>query len=141
MTARSPAPEELSIGTVARIARRRTSALRYYEAEGLLRPVRRAGGRRVYDSSVFDSLALIELAKDAGFTMLEIKALLNGFDRATPASQRWQTLARHKLREVEQRIERAGQMRELLQRLLRCQCETLGQCVKGRRAAMLGDQR
>lgn len=139
MTARgAAATEELTIGAVARIARRKTSALRYYEDEGLLHPVRRVGGRRLYDGAVFDAIALIDLAQDAGFTMREIRTLLNGFDGATPASLRWQALARQKLSEIEERIARAEQMRDLLERLLRCRCETLGQCVRGRRAAMLG---
>ena len=127
----------LRIGEVARIARLNPSAIRYYEGEGLLRPARRVGGRRVYDRSVFESLALIALAQDAGFTMSEMKELLNGFARATPASQRWRALARRKLDEIAARIERAEQMRELLQRLMRCQCETLGQCVRRRTAIML----
>ncbi len=127
----------LPIGEVARIARINTSAIRYYEDAGLLHPPRRVSGRRMYDRSVFESLALIQLAHDAGFTMREIKTLLNGFDRATPASARWQALAKRKLEEIEERIARAEEMRELLARLLRCQCETLGQCVRRRTAAML----
>lgn len=129
----------LSIGEVARIAHVNASAIRYYEDEGLLRPIRRVGGRRIYDRTVFESLALIDLAQDAGFTMSEIKALLNGFDRATPASARWQALARRKLDEIAERIARAEQMRDLLERLLHCQCETLGQCVRRRTAAMLDE--
>lgn len=127
----------LRIGEVARIARLNTSAIRYYEDEGLLRPARRVGGRRVYDRSVFESLALIALAQDAGFTMHEIKELLHGFTHVTPASHRWQAMARRKLDEIAARIERAEQMRGLLQRLMRCQCETLGQCVRRRTAIML----
>jgi MerR family redox-sensitive transcriptional activator SoxR len=124
--------EQLFIGDVARRAGVQASALRFYERAGIIRPPRRAGGRRVYDASVFESLALIQLARDAGFTIRETKWLLDGFDRHTPASARWQSLARPKLLEVRARIERLERMRDLLERLLRCRCEALGDCVRKR---------
>jgi MerR family redox-sensitive transcriptional activator SoxR len=130
------APHELSIGEVAARAGLNTSALRYYERVGLLRAPRRFGGRRVYDEDVFESLALIQLAQDAGFTVAETRVLMHGFDRATPPSQRWRSLAETKLEEIAIRIARAERMRELLQRLMRCQCQNLGDCVRSRRAAM-----
>jgi len=127
----------LTIGEVAERADRAPSAIRYYERAGLLRPPRRESGRRIYDEDVFETLALIDLAQDAGFTVAETRALMHGFDRATPASQRWRTLAEQKLDEIVRHIERAEQMRALLQRLTRCQCHTLGECVRSRKAAML----
>ena len=129
--------EQLHIGEVARRAAVRASAIRYYERSGLIHPPRRAAGQRVYDASVFEALALIQLAQDAGFTIRETRMLLNGFDRATPASARWQSLARRKLGEVEDRIARAERMRDVLERLLRCRCETLGECVRKRAGALV----
>ena len=67
---------ELGIGEVARRAGIATSALRYYESEGLIPLAERRGGRRVYDASILLRLTLIELAKNAGFTIAEIKRLL-----------------------------------------------------------------
>lgn len=131
-----PPTQGLSIGEVAERAGINTSALRYYERVGLLRSPRRAAGRRVYDEDVFESLALIDLAQDAGFTVSETRILMHGFDRTTPPSQRWRSLAQQKLDEIATRIARAERMRELLQRLMRCQCETLGECTRARRAAM-----
>jgi MerR family redox-sensitive transcriptional activator SoxR len=126
----------LMIGDVASRSGLATSAVRYYERAGLIRAPRRMSGRRVYDDSVFDMLALIELAKDAGFTITETRALLHGFERATPPPQRWRKLATEKLEEIRLRIERAERMREVLQRLLRCRCETLEQCAQSRKRAM-----
>jgi MerR family redox-sensitive transcriptional activator SoxR len=123
----------MTIGDVARRAGVRASALRYYESVGLLAAARRAGGRRVYDESVLDTLRLIQLAKDAGFSVAEIRRLLHGFDRATPASARWQAMASRKLEDVTARIARAQAMQGVLQLLLTCQCVQLADCVNADR--------
>jgi MerR family redox-sensitive transcriptional activator SoxR len=125
-----------AIGEVAARASIAASAVRYYERAGLLRAPKRVSGRRTYDATVFETLALIELAQNAGFTVAEIRVLLHGFEGSTPASQRWRSLARSKLEEITQRIERAHRMHEVLERLLRCQCDSLGQCVRSRKAVM-----
>jgi MerR family redox-sensitive transcriptional activator SoxR len=125
---------KLTIGDLARQAGVRTSALRYYESVGLLAAPTRVNGRRVYDASAADVLRLIQLAKSAGFSMAEIRRLLNGFDRATPASARWQAMATRKLEDVNALIDRAEHMRDLLQKLLTCQCVQLAECVRPRRA-------
>jgi MerR family transcriptional regulator, redox-sensitive transcriptional activator SoxR len=62
---------------------------------------------------------------------------VSGFEKSTPASARWQTMARRKLVDVTERIERAQRMKEVLERLLRCRCETLGQCVRARTEALI----
>ena len=127
----------MSIGTVARRCGVEVSALRYYESVGLIPPPKRAGGKRVYDGSVFDAIALVQLAQDAGFTLAEIRALVAGFDSATPASERWQVMAREKLVEIGARIERLQRMQDVLTRLLRCRCRTLDECVSSRREALM----
>lgn len=125
-----------AIGEVAARAGVAASAVRYYERAGLLRAPKRVSGRRAYDETVFETLALIELAQGAGFTVAETKVLLHGFEGTTPASERWRSLARTKFEEITRRIEQAQRMRDVLKRLLRCQCESLGQCVRSRKGAM-----
>ena len=131
-----PNEARLPIGTVAKRAGLRVSALRYYEQAGLIAPAQRAGGRRVYDDSVFSAIALVQLAQEAGFTVAETRMLISGFERGTPASARWQAMARRKLADVARRIEHAERMKRLLERLLQCRCETLDQCVQSRSEAL-----
>lgn len=69
----------LSIGEVAARAGVRTSALRYYESIGLLPAPRRINGRRAYEATILQQLAILQLAQKAGFTMNEIDELLHGF--------------------------------------------------------------
>lgn len=122
--------EDLEIGEVARRAGIRASAIRYYEVVGLLPAPRRVSGRRRYDAGVAGRLAVIQLAQAAGFTVAEIRELFVGFPPGTPASERWQRLARAKLAEVEAVIAHAAAMKRLLEEgLLRCQCLTLEECA------------
>jgi MerR family transcriptional regulator, redox-sensitive transcriptional activator SoxR len=116
------------IGEVAKRAGLRASAIRYYERIGLLPKAERVSGRRRYDESVLNRLAVIELAQQAGFTLGETQVLLNGFSADTAPSARWQRLARKKIPEVEELIARAQGMKRLLEEGLDCECLTLEQC-------------
>jgi len=123
--------EELTISQVARRAGIRPSAIRYYESSGVLPTPRRASGRRRYDTSVLQRLAVIQLAQEAGITIAEIKRLFYDFEAGLPASARWQALAKHKLAEVDALIARAQRMKRLLEEcLLRCQCLSLDECAR-----------
>jgi len=84
---------DFSVGDVARQAGLQPSALRYYESIGLLPAPKRMNGRRRYDESIFQYLAVLQLAKKAGFTMSEIQTLFHGFTPDTPPAARWRTLA------------------------------------------------
>ena len=124
--------ESMSIGEVARNTGVRPSALRYYESVGLLPLPERANGRRRYDGEllreVLDRLAVVRVAQQAGFTISEIRTLLDGFSEDTPPSERWRILAQDKLPEVEALVERALSMKDLLERGLRCECLRLEEC-------------
>ena len=124
--------ESMSIGEVARRAGVRPSALRYYERVGVLQAPERENGRRRYDGEVLrevlDRLAVVRVAQLAGFTISEIRTLLDGFCEDTPPSERWRLLAEEKLPEVEALVERALGMKRLLERGLRCECLRLEEC-------------
>ena len=120
----------LKIGRVAQIAKVRPSAIRFYEEQGLLpRPMRRSG-RRIYDRDILLRLTIIALAKDAGFTIREIRHLLTGYAGATTAGKRWSELAERKLEEVEARIIAAQRVRKVLNDVSRCSCHSLDDCAR-----------
>lgn len=119
----------LTISEVGKRAGVRPSAIRYYESVGVLPAPARVSGRRRYDENVVQWLAVIHLAQEAGFTVAEIRRLFTEFEADTPAAERWQALATHKLAEVEELIGRAQQMKRILKEgLLRCRCLTLEEC-------------
>ena len=119
----------LTIGEVARRAGVRTSALRYYEEVGVLPPAERSGGQRRYDEAILARLAVVRLAQEVGFTVAEIRSLVDGFDGAGVTSARWQELASRKLSEIEALIRRAEQMKQVLEESLHCGCLTLDACT------------
>jgi MerR family redox-sensitive transcriptional activator SoxR len=68
--------EQLTIGEVANLAGVQTSTLRYYEDIGILPAPQRVNGQRRYSREVLVVLAVIQLAKDANFSLTEIRDLL-----------------------------------------------------------------
>src|SRR5688500_3067378 len=105
---------EISISEVTQQTGVRPSALRYYEEIGLVRPVRRVGGRRHYDESVLQRLALIQTGQQAGFTLAEMGALLNNVIDAGAARPEWHALVDRKLEEMEATLRHIESMKRLL---------------------------
>jgi DNA-binding transcriptional MerR regulator len=123
---------QLTISQVAQQIGVQASAIRYYEQIGLLPPALRLSGQRRYDSTVLYRLAIIQRARQLGFTLTEIRQLFFGFRDVTKASERWQTLSQRKLAELDSLMDGIKVVRRLLKQLMtKCRCETLDQCGKG----------
>ena len=70
--------DEMTRGEVAEKADVNPETLRYYERKELIpKPRRSDGGFRLYDESYVDRLRFIQRAQDLGFTLAEIKGLLD----------------------------------------------------------------
>ncbi len=123
----------MTIGEVAGRLGLRASAIRYYEQSGLLPKPPRTGGRRTYGEGVLDRLAFIQFAREAGFTIAEIK-VLSSTGPAKPLSAKMRQLAARKIEEVDRFIERANAMKGMLTRSLRCQCLDTEECGRKIRA-------
>jgi MerR family transcriptional regulator, redox-sensitive transcriptional activator SoxR len=120
---------QLTISEVARQLGLRPSAIRYYEQLGILPPPQRQSGQRRYDSTVLYRLAVVQRARQAGFTLDEIRELFFGFRNDTPPGKRWQELSQRKLVELEALSEVIKTMQQLL-RKQNCRCDTLVECGK-----------
>jgi len=114
----------LSIGEIARRAGLRTSAIRYYEKIGLLPKAARVNGRRYYDETTLERLAIIRFAKRVGFSVAEMTVLLNGA-AVRPPPQRWRTLAHEKLVQLDQLVSEASAVRRMLLATLDHKCPKL----------------
>lgn len=118
----------LTIGEVARRAGVNTSAIRYYERVGVLPEPARVSGQRRYGPETVRRLGVIDVAKQAGFTLDETRALLHA-DADSAAHAELRELAARKLPEVEALIARAEAMRDWLATAHGCTCETLDVCA------------
>lgn len=112
--------DTLTIGDVAQLAGVQTSTLRYYESIGLLPAPPRSNGQRRYTTAILPLLAVIQLAKEANFSLPEIQSLLHGQSENGSVSQRWRELASRKIDELDEVIARAQDMRALLEEALTC---------------------
>ena len=123
----------LTIAEVGEMTGLQSSALRFYEREGLIKPAGRASGRRLYNESIFQRLAVVSLLQEVGFTIKEISELFNRRGKRSG----WRTLADNKLGEIDAHLERVGAARDLLRAALQCGCSSLETCdmVTARRGA------
>jgi len=120
--------EHLAISEVARVFGLRTSAIRYYEQIGILLPPPRKSGQRCYDKNVLYRLAVVQRARETGFTLQEIRELFFGFRPGTPPPDRWRKLSNRKIVELRNRMKRLRLMETLLKRMENCDCDALEEC-------------
>ena len=119
---------ELTIGEVAARAGIRASAIRYYESVGLIPEPERVSGRRRYGEEVIERLGVIGIAKEARFSLEEIRTLLDATDEGAPAHGQLRALASRKLPEIDALIDRATTVRAWLATASECGCSTLDMC-------------
>lgn len=118
----------MRIGEVARRANIPASTLRYYERIGLVDPPQRKSGQRDYDKDILDSLQIIQIAKSAGFSLTDIRQLIEAYTTDASLSDIWRAIAVHKLVEVEQTIQHYQAMQQTLAESIDCTCDDLMTC-------------
>lgn len=120
----------MSIGEVAKICRLAPSAIRYYEKAGLLPKPMRVSRQRRYGAEAIGLLRLLQVAREAGFTIAETRTFVAGFSATTPPAIRWRTLAKRKLAEIDEQMKRLRRMKALLQSGFRCHCLSIDDCAR-----------
>ena len=95
----------VSIGEAARRSGVKAPTIRYYEQIGLLpAPPRTDGGRRLFDAADLRRLAFIRHARELGFEIEAIRALLALQDNPSQPCATADAIAKARLADVEQRI-------------------------------------
>jgi MerR family transcriptional regulator, redox-sensitive transcriptional activator SoxR len=120
---------KMNIGELARQAGLQTSAIRFYESIGLVPKPERVSGWRKYDPVALDRVKVIHAAREVGFSLDEIRLLLDGFPKSSSPSARWRKLARKKIPELDAVIERTLALKYLIESGLDCGCDDIALCI------------
>ncbi len=128
-TTRPSGARLLTIGEIARRAGVATSALRFYETEGLIHSERNRSGHRRYHADVLRRVAFIRTAQLVGLSLSEIRDALSSLpDERTPNARDWDRLARSWQPILDQRIKLLTRMRDQLDSCIGCGCLSLTSC-------------
>lgn len=120
----------LTIGQVAARAGVATSALRFYEANGLISSERNAAGHRRYRADVLRRVGYIRVAQRVGLTLGEIRATLDTLpDSRTPTRADWAKLASSWKPLLDERIALLRSMQDKLDGCIGCGCLSLDTCA------------
>jgi MerR family transcriptional regulator, redox-sensitive transcriptional activator SoxR len=122
-------PELLTIGAMSERTGVAPSALRYYEAEGLIHAARSSGGQRRYAREIVRRVSFIKVAQELGLSLEEIgEALASLPDSRTPTAKDWERLATSWRPRIDSQIAMLERLRDRLARCIGCGCLSLGYC-------------
>ena len=120
---------ELTIGGLSERTGVAPSALRYYEAEGLLTSTRSAGGQRRYLRSTLRRVSFIRVAQQVGLRLDEIREALASLpDGRTPTEEDWERLSASWRPRIDAQIAVLERLRDRLDRCIGCGCLSLRFC-------------
>lgn len=128
---KSSAAAPLAIGELARRAGVAASALRFYEAEGLIASCGRStGGHRQYARHALRRVAFIRAAQAVGLSLPEIKAALASLPEGrTPTKADWTRLSASWAPRLDERIAALQRLRDRLTGCIGCGCLSLKVCA------------
>ena len=120
----------LSIGDLARRTGLSVSAIRFYEAKGLVTPIRSAGNQRRYLRSDIRRLSFAMIAQRLGLTLTEIAEEMGRLPRdQAPSLDDWRGVSTRSRGELESRIAQLEATRDLLDGCIGCGCLSLDRCA------------
>jgi MerR family transcriptional regulator, redox-sensitive transcriptional activator SoxR len=122
--------KRFSIGELAARAGVATSALRFYEANGLIEADRNVSGHRRYRADVLRRIAFIRVAQRIGLSLGEISAALASLPRQrTPTRADWNELSSRWLPRIDEQIAALELLRDRLDGCIGCGCLSLDTCA------------
>ncbi|MCW2572181.1 MAG: redox-sensitive transcriptional activator SoxR [Frankiales bacterium] len=120
----------LTVGDVARRSGFATSALRFYEKQGLIASTRTAGGQRRFERSVLRRLAFLRAARNVGLSLDEVAAALATLPAGhAPTRADWTRLSRGWRSRLDEQITALTALRDGLDSCIGCGCLSLRRCA------------
>ena len=119
----------LTVGEVAERSGVAVSAVRFYEAEGLIQSTRNAGNQRRFARETLRRVAVIKVAQRLGIPLASIREALKSLPEGrTPNAADWNRLSARWRAELDDRIEKLQQLRNQLSTCIGCGCLSLQDC-------------
>jgi MerR family redox-sensitive transcriptional activator SoxR len=119
----------MTIGEVAARSGVASSALRFYEEQGLIASERNDSGHRRYPRRVLRRVAFIVFAQKVGLSLEEIRAELSRLPRnRAPDRADWAKLSAGWTRRIDERIAELERMKAGLTECIGCGCLSLDRC-------------
>ena len=119
----------IPIGVLAQRTGLAVSAIRFYEAKGLLTSLRTAGNQRRFLRSDIRRLSFILIAQRLGLGLAEIEQALASLPQGrTPTLRDWQRISRSLRGELDARIKLLTRTRAKLDECIGCGCLSLQRC-------------
>ncbi|NLU71949.1 redox-sensitive transcriptional activator SoxR [Streptomyces sp. HNM0575] len=133
--------KEATVGEVAERAGVATSALRYYEREGLIRSRRTSGNQRRYSRDTLRRVAFIRASQRLGMPLAAIREALALLPEGrTPTREDWAKVSECWREDLDQRIKLMTQLRDHLTECIGCGCLSLDHCTLANPFDTLGEQ-
>jgi len=121
--------QELSIGELSDRSGVAASALRFYEAEGLIHAERSAGGQRRYHRDALRRVAFVRIAQQVGLSLEEIRDALSTLpENRTPTQKDWEELSASWRPRIDAQIRVLERLRDRLSACIGCGCLSLRVC-------------
>ncbi len=132
----------ISIGELSRRTGLAVSAIRFYEARGLVSAVRTTGNQRRFPRSDIRRLSFVLIAQQLGLALGEIESLLSALPHGAPPTRAdWQAISRQVRGVLDEKIALLERTRDRLDGCIGCGCLSLDRCAlynPGDRAARAG---
>lgn len=123
-------PAWITIGDLAKRTGVATSALRFYEAGGLIRSERTEGNQRRFNRSTIRRVSVIRAAQRCGMSLDEIAIALDKLPRdRVPLKRDWERMSSAWQRQLDDRIAGLQTLREELTSCIGCGCLSLQKCA------------
>jgi MerR family redox-sensitive transcriptional activator SoxR len=120
---------ELTIGALSERSGVAASALRFYEAEGLIHATRTAGGQRRYPRDTLRRVSFIRVAQQVGLRLDEIRVALESLpEHRTPTAKDWERLSTSWRPRLDAQIALLERLRDRLGGCIGCGCLSLRFC-------------
>lgn len=122
-------PDLLTIGAMSERTGVSHSALRFYEAEGLIHSTRSDGGQRRYARDTLRRVSFIRVAQQVGLSLEEIGAALTSLpENRTPNQRDWERLSKSWRPRIDDQIGVLERLRDRLTGCIGCGCLSMKAC-------------